>query len=117
MNDCIFCKIVRKEIPAKIIYEDQDCLAFHDINPAAPIHFLIIPKLHIASLYEVDHAHQLILGKMLVLAPTLARQVGSEDGFRTIIITGKIGVQEDFHIDIHVIVSTRVLAAILHRSQ
>lgn len=117
MSDCIFCKIVSKEIPAKIIYEDQDCLAFHDINPAAPVHFLIIPKAHIVSLYEVDDAHQLILGKMLFLAPKLAKQEGCEDGFRTIINTGRVGGQEVFHLHIHVIGSRSVLPAMIHRSQ
>ncbi len=117
MSDCIFCKIVRKEIPAKIIYEDQHCLAFHDINPAAPVHFLIIPKIHIASLYEVDDTHQLILGKMLGLTPKLAKQEGCEHGFRTIINTGKVGGQEVFHLHIHVIGSKNVLPAMIHRSQ
>lgn len=91
-----FCKIVRKEIPAKIIYEDQYCIAFHDINPAAPVHFLIIPKVHIVSLYEVDDAHQLTLGKMLGLAPKLAKQQGCENGFRTIINTGEVGGRKFF---------------------
>ena len=117
MNDCIFCKIVRKEISAKIIYEDQDCLAFHDIHPAAPVYFLIIPKIHIASLYEVGDEHQSILGKLLGLAPRLAKQEGCENGFRTIINTGRIGGQEVFHLHIHVIGSKTVLPAMIHRSQ
>ncbi|NBQ69960.1 MAG: HIT domain-containing protein, partial [Nitrosomonadaceae bacterium] len=83
MDNCIFCKIARKEIPSNAVYEDDDILAFHDINPAAPVHFLLIPKLHIDSLADVQDNHQDLLGKMLLLAPKLAKAQGCEDGFRT----------------------------------
>lgn len=109
--------MLEKRFLQKIIYEDQYCIAFHDINPAAPVHFLIIPKVHIVSLYEVDDAHQLTLGKMLGLAPKLAKQQGCENGFRTIINTGEVGGQEVFHLHIHVISSNNVLPAMIHRSQ
>ena len=89
MDNCIFCKIARKEIPSNAVYEDDDILAFHDINPAAPVHFLLIPKLHIDSLADVQDNHQDLLGKMLLLAPKLAKAQGCEDGFRTIINTGR----------------------------
>jgi histidine triad (HIT) family protein len=103
MQDCIFCKIVRGEIPASKIHEDEDTLAFLDIHPVAPVHFLLIPKQHIESLSEVDTIHQQLLGKMMWLAPRLATAQGCSDGFRTIINTGRIGGQEVFHLHLHVI--------------
>ena len=64
-QDCIFCRIARGEIPSRKVYEDEDVLAFHDINPAAPVHFLIIPKVHVVNLYDADMKHQDVLGKIL----------------------------------------------------
>ena len=103
MSDCIFCKIVRGEIPCRKVYEDEELFAFHDIHPIAPVHFMLIPKLHIASLQEVNGNHAALLGKMLVLAAQLAREQGLSNGFRTVINTGKGGGQEVFHLHIHVI--------------
>jgi histidine triad (HIT) family protein len=103
MSDCIFCKIVAGDIPCKKVYEDEDVLAFHDIHPVAPVHFMIIPKGHVASLSECDSGHQAVLGKILLLAPRLAREQGLSDGFRTIINTGRGGGQEVFHLHVHVI--------------
>lgn len=103
MQDCIFCRMVRGEIPARKVYEDDDVLAFHDIHPQAPVHFLIIPKRHIASLPDCDPSHQDVLGKMLVLAPRLAREQGAVDGFRTIINSGRVGGQEVYHLHIHIL--------------
>jgi len=103
MSDCIFCKIVAGEIPCNKVYEDEDVLAFHDIHPVAPVHFMLIPKAHVASLAECDAGHQAVLGKILLLAPRLAREQGLEDGFRTIINTGRGGGQEVFHLHVHVI--------------
>jgi histidine triad (HIT) family protein len=103
MTDCIFCKIARGEIPCRKLYEDDEVLAFHDINPVAPVHFMLIPKLHLASLVEAEDAHAALLGGMLVLAPKLAREQGLENGFRTVINTGKGGGQEVFHLHIHII--------------
>lgn len=114
MNNCIFCKIARKEIPANKVYEDDDILAFHDINPAAPVHFLLIPKLHIDSLADVQDNHQDLLGKMLLLAPKLAKVQGCEDGFRTIINTGRVGGQEVFHIHFHIIGGRERLPGMIH---
>jgi histidine triad (HIT) family protein len=102
-QDCIFCRIVRGEIPARKVYEDEDILAFHDINPAAPVHFLIIPKVHVVNLYDADMAHQAVLGKMLGMAGQLAREQGLTDGFRTIINNGRVGRQEVYHLHIHVL--------------
>ena len=103
MTDCIFCKIVAGKIPSRKVYEDDDMLAFHDINPLAPVHFMIIPKKHVDSLAQVGPEHVEVLGKMLAKAGTLAREQGSPDGFRTIINTGKIGRQDVYHLHIHII--------------
>lgn len=103
MSDCIFCKIVAGQIPCNKVYEDDDVLAFHDINPAAPVHFMIIPKAHVASLAECTDAHNEILGKILLLAPKLAMEQGLSTGFRTSINTGKGGGQEVFHLHVHVL--------------
>ncbi|HBV20980.1 MAG TPA: histidine triad nucleotide-binding protein [Nitrosomonas sp.] len=115
MDNCIFCKILRDEIPAQKIYEDNDLIAFNDIHPAAPVHFLIIPRTHIASLMECEKTHQQLLGKMLLLAPTLAKEQGCTDGFRTIINTGRVGGQEVFHLHIHIIGSKDRLPAMIHK--
>ncbi|SFU29182.1 histidine triad (HIT) family protein [Nitrosomonas eutropha] len=114
MEDCIFCKIVHGKIPATKIHEDDDTVAFHDIHPAAPVHFMLIPKQHIASLNEVGLSHQQLLGKMLWLAPRLASDQGCTDGFRTIINTGRVGGQEIFHLHFHVIGGKDRLPAMIH---
>ena len=101
--DCIFCKIVRGEIPSRKIYEDDDMLAFHDINPQAPVHFMIIPKDHVDSLAQVDGRHERVLGRMFAMAGRLAREQGSPEGFRTIVNTGRIGRQDVYHLHIHII--------------
>jgi len=103
MSDCIFCRIARGEIPSKKIYEDEDIFAFHDIQPQAPVHFMVIPKQHIASLNEADLSHQAVLGKLLAKAGELARSQGLTDGFRTIINTGRIGRQEVYHLHVHIL--------------
>ncbi|OYY93502.1 MAG: histidine triad nucleotide-binding protein [Hydrogenophilales bacterium 28-61-23] len=102
-DNCIFCKIVAGEIPARKIFEDSDLIAFHDIHPAAPVHFMIVPKEHIASLADAHARHEALLGRMLLLAPILAKDQGLNDGFRTIINTGKGGGQEVMHLHIHII--------------
>ena len=103
MTDCIFCKIARGEIPCRKVYEDDEVLAFHDINPVAPVHFMLIPKLHLVSLMQAEDTHAALLGKMLLLAPKLAGEQGLDNGFRAVINTGKGGGQEIFHFHIHVI--------------
>ena len=101
MSDCIFCKIARGEIPSKKIYEDDEVYAFHDIHPVAPVHFMLIPKLHVASLMDADASHAALLGKMMLLAPKLAQEQGLDKGFRTVINTGRGGGQEVMHLHIH----------------
>ena len=100
--NCIFCKIVAGQIPAKKAYEDEELLAFHDIHPWAPVHILIVPKLHIASMVEVAQEHAALLGEMMVLAPRLMKELGVSNGFRTVINTGPDGGQEVHHLHIHV---------------
>lgn len=100
--NCVFCKIVAGQIPSKKVYEDEELFAFHDIRPHAPIHFMIIPKLHLPSLNEATAEHQALLGRILTLAPRLAREQGAVNGFRTVINTGVDGGQEVHHLHIHV---------------
>ncbi len=102
MADCIFCKIVSGSIPCKAIYEDDEVIAFHDIHPIAPVHFLIVPKAHIASLAECSSTHETMLGKLLTLGARLAKEQGLDHGFRTMINTGAGGGQEVFHLHVHI---------------
>jgi histidine triad (HIT) family protein len=102
MSDCIFCKIVAGQIPCSKVYEDDEVLAFHDVHPFARVHFLIIPKAHIASLSDCMPEHETLLGRMLLLAPRLAQEQGLGAGFKTLINTGRGGGQEVFHIHVHV---------------
>jgi histidine triad (HIT) family protein len=115
MTDCIFCRIAQGEIPSTKVYEDGDILAFKDIHPQAPVHFLVIPKRHITSLAEVTPADADLLGRMLTLVPKLAQELGLTDGFRTIINTGKVGGQEVYHLHLHVVGGDTPLPAMLRR--
>jgi len=113
LDNCIFCKIAAKKIPSAIIYEDEDILAFKDINPAAPVHFLIIPKQHIGTLSDCGAEQSALLGKIMSLAPKLAAEQGCGlslnqsgeriGGYKTVINTGPDGGQEVYHLHIHVI--------------
>lgn len=102
MENCLFCKIINKQIPSKLIYEDADMFVFHDINPAAEVHFLLIPKEHIESMLNLTDKHQEIMGKMMVKANKLAIEHGLTKGYKTQVNTGKNGGQEVFHLHIHV---------------
>jgi len=99
--NCLFCKIAAGQIPARKAYEDDAVLAFHDIHPWAPVHILLIPKQHIATLADVGPEHQELLGRMMVLAPRLMRELGVTNGFRTVVNTGSDGGQEVYHLHIH----------------
>ena len=109
--NCIFCKIIAGTIPCKKVYEDDEILAFHDINPAAPVHFLMVPKAHIESLNHLHTEHTALLGRMLALAPKLAQEqgcrTGREGGFRVVVNTGVDGGQEVFHLHVHVMGGAR----------
>jgi histidine triad (HIT) family protein len=117
MNDpnCIFCKIAKGLIPAKKLHDDEDLMAFHDIRPQAPVHFLLVPKAHIVSLYEATAEHQAVFGKMLTMAGRLAREAGASDGFRTIINNGRVGHQEVYHVHMHVLGGPDPLGPMLFR--
>jgi len=99
---CIFCRIAAGTIPSKVAYEDDELLVFHDIHPWAPVHVLVIPKAHIATFADVGEEHAGLLGRMMVLAPKLMRDLGVTNGFRTVINTGRDGGQEVYHLHMHV---------------
>ena len=105
--NCIFCKIAAGQTPSRKVYEDDELFAFHDINPAAPVHFLIVPKKHMLSLAHVTPADEALLGRIMVLAPKLALEQGCnpypDGGFRTVVNTGAEGGQEVHHLHVHVL--------------
>ncbi len=96
MADCVFCKFAKGEMPCRKVYEDDEVLAFHDINPVAPVHFMLIPELHLDSLAEAGDVHADLLAKMILLAPRLALEQGLDNGFRTVINTGKVAGRKYF---------------------
>ena len=104
--NCLFCKIASGKIPSKKVYEDEEIFAFHDINPWAPVHFLLIPKAHIPSMAHLTDAHTGLMGRMMVLVPKLALQEGCnpypDGGFRVVSNIGAEGRQEIHHLHIHV---------------
>jgi len=100
--NCIFCKIVAGQIPSRKAHEDDELLAFHDIAPWAPVHVLIVPKQHIATMYDTDAGHAAMLGRMAALAPKLMRDLGVTNGFRIVVNTGHDGGQEVQHVHMHV---------------
>ena len=104
MEDCIFCKIIKGEIPSNKVYEDEDILAFHDINPAAPIHILVIPKKHISMLTDLKEEDEALIGKIYTTINKIAKQEGFEkQGYRVIVNCGKDSGQEVMHIHFHVL--------------
>jgi len=115
--DCIFCKILRGEIPAKKAHEDEHVLAFHDVRPQAPVHLLVIPKQHVPTLYDAAAGHEKALGRMLAIAGALARKEGASEGFRTIINTGRVGHQEVYHVHMHVLGGPEPLGPMLSRAK
>ena len=100
----IFTKIINKEIPADILFEDDDVLAFRDINPQAPIHFLVIPKKEIRTLNDIEENDKDLIGKLFIIAKELAKSEGiSEEGYRTIFNCNEHGAQTVYHIHLHVL--------------
>jgi histidine triad (HIT) family protein len=101
-DDCLFCRIVRKEIPAKLVAEDEHSLAFRDINPQAPVHVLVIPKEHVVSLNETRDAT--MLGRLSLMAADIARAEGIDaDGYRTVVNTNSAAGQTVFHVHLHLL--------------
>jgi len=103
MTDCIFCKIVTGEIPAGRVYEDPQVIAFKDIHPKAPVHVLVVPRVHIESLEDLDPSHDALVAHLVRTLPVIAKQQGLERGFRTIVNTGPGGGQEVMHLHFHVL--------------
>jgi len=100
---CLFCRIARGEVPSRKAYEDDEVIAFHDINPAAPVHLLLVPKVHVDSLITTGPEHEALLGKLIALAPRLAKEQGCVNGFRVVINNGPDGGQEVSHLHIHIL--------------
>lgn len=113
--DCIFCRIVKGEIPSRKVYEDDDILVFRDIRPQAPVHLLMIPKAHVATMYDLTDGDAPVMGRMMRLAGKLARDEGAGDGFRLIVNNGRVGLQEVQHIHLHVLGGPEPLGPMLPR--
>jgi histidine triad (HIT) family protein len=107
-SDCIFCRIAAGTLPARIVYADDKVLAFHDLYPKADTHLLLIPRLHLVSLEDLQPEHDHLVSHMLRLLPQLAQQQGLDSGFRTIINTGAGGGQVIFHLHIHLLGGPRL---------
>ena len=109
MNDCLFCKIIKGEIPSNKVYEDDEFLAFYDINPAAPIHVLVIPKKHIDSLAKIEKEDEVLIGKIYGIINKIAEEKGfKEEGYRVIVNCGENGGQEVMHLHFHILAGTRL---------
>lgn len=103
MSSCIFCKIVAKEVPAQIVHADESCVAFHDINPQAPVHILVIPRKHFASAEETEETDAAVLGHLHRIAAKLARELKLTDGYRVVLNTGRGAGQSVFHYHLHLL--------------
>lgn len=102
--DCIFCKILKREIPSKIVYEDDQCLAFEDINPQAPIHILVIPKKHISTALDISEADRELLGHLVLVASRIAQEKNiAQSGYRLVLNTNRDAGQTVFHIHLHLL--------------
>lgn len=109
MEDCIFCKIIKGEIPANKVYEDDEILAFYDINPATPIHILVIPKKHIDCIAHMQKEDEQLIGKIYGVINKIAEEKGfKENGFRVIVNSGKDSGQEVMHLHFHVLAGTKM---------
>lgn len=109
MENCLFCKIIKGEIPCKKVYEDEEILAFHDINPAAPIHILVIPKKHIDCVAHISKEDENLVGKIYGVINKIAEQQGfKEEGFRVIVNSGENGGQEVMHLHFHILAGKKL---------
>jgi histidine triad (HIT) family protein len=100
--NCIFCRIIAGQIPSRKVHEDEELIVFHDIAPWAPVHVLIVPKEHVATMYDTNDGHAALLGRMTAMAPRLMRDLGVTNGFRIVVNTGRDGGQEVQHVHMHV---------------
>ena len=104
MKDCLFCKIVGKQLPSEIVFENDDVLAFKDIDPQAPIHILVIPKEHITTTNDLEKRHKELVGEIFLTAKHLAKELDiAEDGYRTVFNCNKKGGQAVYHIHLHLL--------------
>lgn len=115
MEDCIFCKIIKGEIPSEKVYEDDEILAFKDIHPVAPIHILIIPKKHITTLMDIEETDTKVMGKIIQATKKIATQLGIEEkGFRLIANCKQDGGQEVMHVHFHLLAGKKMGPKIIH---
>ncbi len=103
MASCLFCKILAGEVPAQIVYQDESCIAFQDINPQAPVHLLLIPRKHFSSAAEAKEADEPVMGHLHRVAAQLAQQHDLTDGYRTVVNTGSGAGQSVFHLHLHLL--------------
>ena len=109
MEDCLFCKIIEGKIPSQIVYEDEDILAFNDINPIAPVHVLVIPKKHITSLAHMQEGDEELIGKIYKVINKIAEEKGvKEDGYRAVVNCGENGGQEVMHLHFHLLAGKKL---------
>ena len=109
MSDCLFCKIIAGEIPSNKVYEDDEILAFNDVAPQAPVHFLIVPKKHIASLDDTTDEDAALLAHIMLKIKDIAKDLDLENGYRVVINTGEDGMQSVKHLHVHVLGKRRLL--------
>lgn len=103
-QECLFCKIIKREIPGEIVYEDDQVLAFNDIAPQAPTHILIIPKIHMTTLNDIEETQQALVGRLTYIATKLAKERGfAEDGYRVVMNCNEQGGQTVYHIHLHLL--------------
>ena len=103
MKDCIFCKIVAGEIPSNMVYEDDEVFCFHDLQPQAPVHVLLIPKKHIASTDEIESGDEVLMGKLMGKIKDIAEELGLTNGYRVVINNGEDGMQTVPHLHLHIL--------------
>jgi histidine triad (HIT) family protein len=108
MSDCLFCRIVQGEAAARIVYQDDDLTAFHDLHPQAPTHILIVPNRHVVGVAQVEPEDEPILGKLLTVARRLAEEAGITDGYRLVINNGSLAGQSVFHLHVHLLGGRRM---------
>ena len=101
--DCLFCAIIKGDIPSKKVYEDEVCYAFYDINPQAPVHFLVVPKLHISSADEITEENSSVVAHIFTKIPEIAKAAGIKNGYRVVTNVGEDGCQSVKHIHFHVL--------------
>lgn len=103
MENCLFCRILNRQTPAKIVYEDETVVAFEDIHPQAPVHLLVVPRKHLPSLKEAEPDDELLMGHLFRVAADLARERNLEKGYRTVVNNGSWAGQSVYHLHVHVL--------------